>query len=103
LYDYQQVIDTLRAAYSHGSAEQRDNTAKEDWKVVERQQFLFNLCYYGAKDKPEQSLRIFIRFAIINSVRFRHHALYQTGHIAAEFGIGNYALRSRSESLCACL
>ncbi len=40
MYDYQQVINTLRAAYSHESAEQRDNIEKEDWKVVERQQFL---------------------------------------------------------------
>jgi SAM-dependent methyltransferase len=40
LYDYQQVIDALRDAYSHESAEQRDNTEKEDWKVVERQKFL---------------------------------------------------------------
>jgi len=39
LYDYQQVITSLRAAYSRESAEQRDNTEKEDWKVVERQQF----------------------------------------------------------------
>ena len=40
MYDYQQVIDTLRAAYSRESAEQRDNTEKEGWKVAERQQFL---------------------------------------------------------------
>lgn len=40
MYDYQQVITTLRAAYSRESATQRDNTEKEDWKVVERQQFL---------------------------------------------------------------
>ena len=40
MFDYQQVINTLRAAYSRESAAQRDNTAKEDWKIVERQQFL---------------------------------------------------------------
>ena len=40
MYDYQQVITALRAAYSRDSAEQRNNTVKEDWKVVERQQFL---------------------------------------------------------------
>lgn len=43
MYDYQQVINTLRVAYSHESAVQRDNKEKEDWKVVERQQFLKNL------------------------------------------------------------
>jgi SAM-dependent methyltransferase len=40
VFDYQQVIDTLRAAYSRESAEQRENTEKEDWKTVERQLFL---------------------------------------------------------------
>lgn len=40
MFDYQQVINTLRAAYSHKSAAQRDTTEKEDWKIVERQQFL---------------------------------------------------------------
>ncbi len=40
MYDYQQVITTLRSAYSHESAEQRDNAEKEAWKVVERQRFL---------------------------------------------------------------
>jgi len=40
VFDYQQVIETLRAAYSRESAGQRDNTEKEDWKLVERQQFL---------------------------------------------------------------
>ncbi len=40
MYDYQQVINMLRAAYSRESAEQRDKTEKEDWKVVKRQQFL---------------------------------------------------------------
>jgi len=40
VFDYQQVIETLRAAYSRESAAQRDNTEKEDWKLVERQQFL---------------------------------------------------------------
>ena len=39
MYDYQQVINTLRAAYRRESAEQRDNMEKEDWKVVEQQQF----------------------------------------------------------------
>lgn len=40
MFDYQQVIKTLRAAYSRESAEQRDSAEKEDWKLVERQQFL---------------------------------------------------------------
>jgi SAM-dependent methyltransferase len=40
LHDYQQVISMLRSAYSRESAEQRDNTEKEEWKVGERQQFL---------------------------------------------------------------
>ncbi|HEY6539464.1 MAG TPA: class I SAM-dependent methyltransferase [Ktedonobacteraceae bacterium] len=40
MFDYQQVIKTLRAAYSSESAEQRDNSEKEDWKLVERQRFL---------------------------------------------------------------
>jgi hypothetical protein len=40
VYDYQQVITALRVAYSHESAEKRDNTEKEGWKVVERRQFL---------------------------------------------------------------
>jgi len=40
LYDYQQVITTLRTAYSRESAERRDNAEKEAWKVAERQQFL---------------------------------------------------------------
>ena len=40
MFDYQQVIETLRAAYSSESAGQRDNAEKEDWKLVERQQFL---------------------------------------------------------------
>lgn len=40
MFDYQQVIDTLRAAYSSESAQQRENTEKEDWKLVERQRFL---------------------------------------------------------------
>ncbi len=47
MYDYQQVITTLRAAYSRESATQRDNTEKEDWKVVERQQFLVLLQQEG--------------------------------------------------------
>ena len=40
MFDYQRVIETLRAAYSRESAAQRDNTEKEDWKLVECQQFL---------------------------------------------------------------
>lgn len=38
--DYQQVIETLRATYNRESATQRDNAEKDDWKLVERQQFL---------------------------------------------------------------
>ena len=40
MYDYQQVITTLRTAYSQQSAEQRDSEEKQAWKVAERQQFL---------------------------------------------------------------
>ncbi len=40
MFDYQRAIDTLRAAYSSESAGQRDNSEKEDWKLVERQRFL---------------------------------------------------------------
>lgn len=47
MFDYQHVTETLRAAYSHQSAAQRDNTEKEDWKLVERQQFLARLQQEG--------------------------------------------------------
>jgi SAM-dependent methyltransferase len=47
VFDYQHVIETLRAAYSRKSAAQRDNTEKEDWKLVERQQFLARLQQEG--------------------------------------------------------
>ena len=40
MYDYQQVIIRLRGAYSHESAQKRDNTDKEAWKITERQHFL---------------------------------------------------------------
>lgn len=40
MFDYQHVIESLRAAYSLESAAQRDTSEKEDWKLVERQQFL---------------------------------------------------------------
>lgn len=40
MFDYQQVIKTLRTAYSRESAAQRDNSEKEGWKLVERQHFL---------------------------------------------------------------
>ncbi|HVB73134.1 MAG TPA: class I SAM-dependent methyltransferase [Ktedonobacteraceae bacterium] len=46
---YQQVINTLRTAYSRESAEQRDKAEKEDWKVVERQQFVALLQQEGKK------------------------------------------------------
>lgn len=49
MFDYQQVIETLRAAYSDESAAQRDNTAKDDWKLVERQQFLTLLQQEGKR------------------------------------------------------
>ncbi|MBA2285431.1 MAG: class I SAM-dependent methyltransferase [Ktedonobacteraceae bacterium] len=38
--DYQQVIASLRTAYSREQAEQRNQTEKDAWKVAERQQFL---------------------------------------------------------------
>ena len=40
MFDYQQVMEMLRAAYSSESAEQRDHAEKEAWKLVERQRFL---------------------------------------------------------------
>ena len=40
MFDYQHVMEMLRAAYSRESAEQRDHSEKEDWKLVERQRFL---------------------------------------------------------------
>lgn len=49
MFDYQQVIETLRAAYSDESAAQRDNTAKDDWKLVERQRFLTRLQREGKR------------------------------------------------------
>lgn len=47
MFDYQHVIDTLRSAYSRESAGQRENAEKEDWKLVERQQFLTRLQQEG--------------------------------------------------------
>ncbi len=38
--DYQQALENLRAAYNDASARERDGLAKEDWKIVERQNFL---------------------------------------------------------------
>lgn len=38
--DYQHVIASLRKSYNRKMAEQRDQTEKEPWKAVERQQFL---------------------------------------------------------------
>lgn len=38
--DYQQAIDYLRASYNSEMARERDQTAKEDWKIAERQAFL---------------------------------------------------------------
>lgn len=37
---YQQVIKTLRQSYNREKAEQRNQMAKEPWKVTERQHFL---------------------------------------------------------------
>lgn len=38
--DYQHIIASLRLSYGQEMAGQRDQSAKESWKVVERQQFL---------------------------------------------------------------
>lgn len=38
--DYQQVVTQLRVAYNSESAQQRNQTPKNDWKMVERQHFL---------------------------------------------------------------
>jgi SAM-dependent methyltransferase len=38
--EYQQVLTSLRAAYSRESAMQRNQAGKEPWKIAERQQFL---------------------------------------------------------------
>jgi methylase of polypeptide subunit release factors len=38
--DYQHITASLRLSYSQEMARQRDHTAKEAWKVAERQQFL---------------------------------------------------------------
>ncbi|HLI70669.1 MAG TPA: class I SAM-dependent methyltransferase [Ktedonobacteraceae bacterium] len=51
--DYQQIIASLRAAYSHKSAQQRDQTRKEDWKIAERQAFLDLLKQEGKQDLLE--------------------------------------------------
>ena len=40
MYEYQNVIHELRAAYNREEAERRDGVEKEDWKIIERQQFL---------------------------------------------------------------
>ncbi|GAC1391864.1 MAG: hypothetical protein NVS4B11_16420 [Ktedonobacteraceae bacterium] len=47
MYNYQDVIATLREAYSRASAVQRDNAGKEGWKVAARQQFLERLQQEG--------------------------------------------------------
>ena len=47
MFDYRHVTETLRAAYGRESAGQRDNSEKEDWKLVERQQFLARLQQEG--------------------------------------------------------
>ena len=49
MFDYQQAIDMLRAVYSPTSAQQRNNTEKEDWKIVERQRFLSLLQQEGKR------------------------------------------------------
>ena len=53
MFDYQRVIDTLRAAYTRESAEQRENTQKEDWKIAERQRFVALLQQEGKKNLLE--------------------------------------------------
>lgn len=40
MMDYQQALENLRAAYNDESARQRDQIEKEEWKLVERQNFL---------------------------------------------------------------
>lgn len=40
MYDYQQVIATLRTTYNRESAERREHAEQETWKAAERQRFL---------------------------------------------------------------
>ncbi|HEU5230029.1 MAG TPA: class I SAM-dependent methyltransferase [Ktedonobacteraceae bacterium] len=40
MYDYQQIIGSLRSAYNRESAANRNQTSKEAWKIAVRQQFL---------------------------------------------------------------
>ena len=49
MFDYQQAIDILRAAYSPTSAALRNYKEKEDWKIVERQRFLSLLQQEGKR------------------------------------------------------